>query len=330
MIPDYGILDTIGYDYQPRDAYFLRITKGCIRSCKFCAVPKLEKEFGYLTQVEEQVESVNEAYGERQNLVVLDNNILGIDEIRERIADIGKIGFERGAIRNGRKRYVDFNQGIDARIISKYPDLAGHLASICLSPVRLAFDINSPKMENAYRRAITLLAKQGFNTFTNYMLFNYDDTPRDFYHRLFVNAELNEQLGIRITGFPMRYIPMSDAKRGYVSPKWQWRYLRGIQCILLATHGLVSPHTDFIHAAFGSSYEEFLEIMAMPDRYIIFRKEYKKNEANEWRKKYRRLSMSNREEFLKLLAALNKDKNREKTIKGLRKFRGLLEHYYPN
>ena len=88
----------------------------------------------------------------------------------------------------------------------------------------------------------------------------------------------------------MRFIPMTDVKRDYVSDKWRWRYLRGIQCVLLATHGLVSPNPDFIRAAFGATYEEFLEILAMPDRYIIYRKEYKNNGASEWRKKYRRLT----------------------------------------
>jgi len=330
MVPDYSILDTVEYDYRPQDAYFLRITKGCIRSCKFCAVPKLEREFGYLTDVKNQVRSVNRRYGERQSMVVLDNNILGIDGIEERISEIRDLGFERGAKRNGRKRWVDFNQGLDARIISDKPALARHLARICLSPVRLAFDFNSARMEKAYRRAIALLAEQGFNEFTNYMLFNFNDSPKDLYYRLFVNAELNAKLGVRIAGFPMRFIPMSDVKRGFVSKKWSWRYLRGIQCVLLATRGLVSPNPDFIRAAFGKTYKEFLEILAMPDRYIIYRKEYENNGAADWRKKYNRLSAESRDEFLKLLAQLNKDRNRKKTISNLRKFRNLIEHYYPN
>jgi hypothetical protein len=194
----------------------------------------------------------------------------------------------------------------------------------------LAFDFITAKMEKAYRQAIELLTEQGFSQFTNYMLFNFNDSPKDLYQRLFVNAELNVKLGIRITGFPMRFIPMSDVKRGYVSNKWRWRYLRGIQCVLLATHGLVSPNPDFIRAAFGATYNEFLEILAMPDRYIIYRKKHKDNGASEWRRKYRRLTAPSREQFLELLAELNKDRKRRVTIDRLRKFRSLLEHYYPN
>lgn len=331
MVPDYGILDTVEYDYQPRDAYFLRITKGCIRSCKFCAVPKLESEFGYLTQVEKQVKGVNRLYGERQNLVVLDNNILAIDGIEERIADIRKMGFECGAKRNGRGRYVDFNQGLDARLISEKPDLARHLASICLSPVRLAFDFASAKMEKSYRKAIELLAGQGFHEFTNYMLFNFNDSPKDFYHRLFVNADLNRNLGVRISGFPMRFVPMSSVKRGFVSDKWRWRYLRGIQCVLLATHGLVSPNPDFIRAAFGDNYEEFLEILSMPDRYIIHREHHRNDGARSWTRSFRKLSDSGKAEFLDALEVLNRSRNKPTDIAAQpRRYKSLFEHYYPD
>ena len=328
-IPDYGILDAVEYNYKPKDAYFLKITKGCIRSCKFCAVPKLEHEFGYLTDVKRQVRGVDRLYGERQNMLLLDNNILGIDGIEDRILEIRDMGFEHGAKRNNRKRHVDFNQGLDARLISKRPALARYLAKICLSPVRLSFDVNSAKMETAYRRAVELLADQGFKDFVNYILFNFDDSPEDLYYRLFVNAELNEKLGVSIAGFPMRFIPLDDVSRGYVSKKWCWRYLRGIQCVLLATRGLVSPNPEFMRAAFGNTYEEFLEIVAMPDRYIIYRKEYENNGAADWRKKYRRLSEGSRAELLDLLARLNRDRNRKETIRSFGRFRDLVEHYYP-
>lgn len=330
MIPDYTILDNVEYNYQPKDAYFIKITKGCMRSCEYCAVPILEKEFAYLTNLKKQIKGVNRLYGERQNMVILDNNVLGINDVEKRITEIRELGFERGAKRNKRKRYVDFNQGLDARIISNKPSLALSLGSICLDPVRLAFDVNTPKMENAYRQAIKLLSDQGFKNFTNYMLFNYNDTPHDLYHRIFVNAELSKTLGVRVTGFPMRYIPITSISRGYISGKWHWKYLRGLQCILLATHGLISPNEDFIHAAFGSSFEEFIEILAMPDHYIIFRNEYKNKDAKEWKKLYNQLPESSKKEFLDLLFQLNFDRNRKKTIRKLIKYRALIEHYYPN
>src|SRR3546814_13771472 len=65
---------------------------------------------------------------------------------REIIAEIRDLGFEAGATlkRPGEctasKRRVDFNQGVDARILCKDPMYLQELATICLKPLRIAFD----------------------------------------------------------------------------------------------------------------------------------------------------------------------------------------------
>jgi hypothetical protein len=63
---------------------------------------------------------------------------------------------------------------------------------------------------------------------------------------MWVNANLNKELVVRITGFPMRFIPMDDVNRRHVGAGWQWRYLRGIQGVLQATCGLVRPNPELI------------------------------------------------------------------------------------
>jgi hypothetical protein len=329
LVPDYSLLGRVDYDYYPHDAYFARITKGCIRSCQFCAVPRLEKEFGMLSPLQRQLTEAREQHGERQHLVVMDNNILGIAGVEEIIAEISSLGFHAGSKRKNRQRTVDFNQGLDARLISEKPDLAKHLARICLSPVRLAYDFVG--MRKKYEDAIRLLAAQGFMEFTNYMLFNFHDTPRDLWERFCVNAELNRELRVRITGFPMRFIPMDDVHRHHVASGWRWRYLRGIQCVLLATRGLVSPNPEFVRNAFGESYEEFLELLAMPDRYIIYREHYRRDGARDWRRAYRRLNADQQAQLLDALRDFNSFPRERRERIGLvdRHLRRIVEHYYP-
>ena len=41
-VPDYSILDQIAYTYPVHDAYFGYASRGCVRNCAFCGVPKLE------------------------------------------------------------------------------------------------------------------------------------------------------------------------------------------------------------------------------------------------------------------------------------------------
>jgi len=328
LTPDYSLLAGASYDYQPKDTYFTRVSRGCIRACKFCAVPLLEKEFGYLRSLRQQVREVDRRYGTMQNLLILDNNILALENIEKVFSEIESVGFAANAKRNGRQRSVDFNQGIDARLIAARPSLADGLSRLCLHPVRLAFDFM--RMRKPYIRAVEILAERGFFKFTNYMLFNFNDSPKDLFDRLMVNAALNQRLGIRITGFPMRFVPMKQVKRDHVSDKWHWRYLRGIQCVLLATRGLVGTDPDFVKAAFGATHEEFLEILAMPDRYIIFREQHRNKEAREWGRLYRRLSEASRHEFLELLADLRFPQKRKEKIAKNRRFRRLIDHYYPD
>jgi len=329
LVPDYSLLKRVDYDYYPRDAFFVRITKGCIRSCKFCAVPLLEKEFGTMSPLRTQIAEARKQHSEKRHLVVMDNNILGIAGIEEIIAEIRSLGFEAGAKRKGRERTVDFNQGLDARLIAAKPQLARLLATICVSPIRLAFDFVG--IQSAYERAIRLLVAEGFDEFTNYMLFNFNDTPQDLYDRLHVNARLNEELDVRITGFPMRFIPMNDVSRRHVADGWKWRYLRGIQCILLATHGLVSPNPVFIRGAFGETFEDFLEILSMPDRYIIYRSHYSNDGAADWQKEFRRFSTEDKAQLLGILENLNAaPRERPQRLKEVpRAFHSIVEHYYP-
>lgn len=325
-LPDYTIIDSGRWPFQPKDAYFCRCTVGCIRRCKFCAVPSLEPHFGYYQALSDQVKAVDKIYGPRQRLILLDNNILACEDFPKIVNDIRSAGFSRRATLNSRKRVVDFNQGLDARLITE--GTAAQLATIALSPVRLAFD--HPGIEKPYVRAIKLLSRHGFDAFTNYVMFNFNDSPRDFYHRIRLGAQLSSQLGVRITSFPMKYSPVTDVSRRFVAPDWKWRYLRGIQCVLLVTHGMVSPNPVFVEAAFGGNVEEYLEILSMPDRYIIFRNKYENNGADKYRRMFRALSPRSRDEFLGALAALNRSRKKKEDIGRYKQFGKLLEHYYPN
>jgi len=330
LVPDYNILKRVRYEYRPKDAFFVRLTKGCIRSCKFCAVPLLEKDFGKLSAFNSQIESARSSFGEKQHLVVMDNNILGISGIEEIVSQIRSSGFEAGAKRNGKRRTVDFNQGLDARLIAARPELAKLLGTMCTEPIRLAFDFIG--IRAAYRKAVEVLTNEGFSDFTNYMLFNFNDTPRDLFERIWLNARLNQELKIEITGFPMRFIPMNDVNRRHVAAGWEWRYLRGFQCILLATKGMISPNPGFISFAFGETLDEFLEILSMPDRYIIYRREYETIGAtSDWRFLFRRLNDDQRVTLLRLLEELNYAgaQRASAVMKVDKAFRQIVEHYYP-
>jgi len=314
LIPDYQILNEIEYDYSLKNSYLTYTTRGCPNKCPFCAVNIIEPEFIHYLPIKKQIMGIDEVYGQKQNLILMDNNVLASDNFERIINDILELGFYKGAKFNGKLRYVDFNQGTDANYLT--PDKMKLLAKTAIKPLRIAFD--NIEMKDIYVSKIRLASDHG--------LYNYLDTPEDFYERLRVNCELNEELGTQIYSFPMKYIPLNAKDRSYIGKNWNKKLLRGVQCILLATRGMVTTKLDFFEAAFGATNEEFKLIAMMPEHYIIYREKYKNNGAYDWQKLYKSLSNNEREFLAKSVISKNAIFEAFKKTKS-NKMKKILSHY---
>ncbi len=63
-----------------------------------------------------------DVHGEKKDLILMDNNLMASPRFSETIDEIVDLGFRNGATLARRvKRRVDFNQGVDAKILSKSP-----------------------------------------------------------------------------------------------------------------------------------------------------------------------------------------------------------------
>lgn len=277
-IPDYSILSQIKYRYPVHDAYFTYASRGCIRKCSFCGVPKLEGAQRDTQSLSTVVRGIEELYGPKKDLILMDNNVVASSKFKEIIAEIRDLGFTPGSkLTRGRMstlRRVDFNQGVDARILCKDPFYLRELSTICIQPLRIAFDHLG--LSKPYTQAIRFACENGLTELSNYMLYNFHDSPTDLFERMRLNVALNEELGIRIFSFPMRYQPTNLPDRSYVGEKWNRYYLRSMQIILQATHGIVSGSPDFFKRAFGDTYEEFERILLRPHHFIFNREWYER------------------------------------------------------
>lgn len=175
-----------------------------------------------------------------------------------------------------RQRYVDFNQGVDARLFNE--NNVKLLASIAIRPLRIAFD--DLKSRPAYENAVRLSVKEGIKDFSNYLLYNYKDTPEELYIRLRINVDLCNELGVSIYSFPMKYHPIHSESnfeidyshnRDYIGINWNRKYIRAIQAILNSTKGKVGKGTSFFEEAFGKDLVEFKELLEMPETFILYR-----------------------------------------------------------
>ena len=309
MIPDYSILDQINYHYPVYDAYFGYASRGCVRSCAFCGVPKLEGGQREMPPLSKLVAGIDAAYGSKKDLVLMDNNITASARYREVIAEIRDLGFTPGAKldRAGKqsvRRRVDFNQGVDARILAKSPMFLREMATICISPLRIAFDHLG--VRKVYEIAIRMAADFGITSLSNYMLYNFMDTPADLYIRMQLNIALNEALGIRIWSFPMRYQPVTLKDRSHVGENWNRYYLRSFQIMLQATRGIVSGNPSFFMRAYGEDRQAFERLLRLPHAFIFHREYYENGPGRPERDEYealrKRFSERQERELIHLLA----------------------------
>jgi radical SAM superfamily enzyme YgiQ (UPF0313 family) len=182
LVPDYSILDQIEgqYRYPVHDAYFTYASRGCVRKCHFCGVPKLEGAQRDAQSITALVRAVEERYGPKRDLMLMDNNVVASPNYKNIIAEIRDLGFVKGAklTRPGKvpvQRRVDFNQGVDARILCKDKMYLQQMSTICLKPLRIAFDHIG--VRKPYEQAIHFAHEVGLHELSNYMLYNFKDTP---------------------------------------------------------------------------------------------------------------------------------------------------------
>ena len=168
IMPDY---DLYGINYSMG---FL--TRGCIRKCKWCFVPEKEGKIKPHADITE--------FTKHKDVVLMDNNVLAHDHGIHQIEKIIKLGLR-----------VDFNQGLDARLID---DAIAKLLSKVkwLHPVRLACD--SLSMVEPVKKAVKLLRWRNVTPRTYFVYVLIDDID-DAVERL------KELKGINVDPFAQPY-----------------------------------------------------------------------------------------------------------------------------
>ncbi len=201
-------------------------TRGCIRKCPFCVVPKIEGKMK-----EPKFSILPLIHPSHNEVVIWDNNFLASPYAKDILIELRDGGYK-----------ADFNQGLDARLMTE--EFAGLLADIKSPSIHMAYDW---PWEGPYiKKAIDLLAEAGYRkrNLIFYVLHNfYDekykkgDTPEDFLHRL------QDLMRWGVAAYPMRYIPLDSlTRRGYVSPLWTEEQLAsGTSVCPLSEVSLPSP-----------------------------------------------------------------------------------------
>lgn len=187
--PDYSIYPQI----DGKTAYGF-LTRGCPNKCKWCVVPWKEGNIRPYMDVDEI------AAGGRTDLMLMDNNVLASDYGLEQIEKIVE-----------RKYRVDFNQALDARLVTD--DAAKLLAKVrWMNNIR--FGCDTPKQITECERAMSMIDKYR-DTPMRYLLYTIIMwNIRESYERI---SHFRNNSHVRVIAQPYRdfYNP------GQVIPQWQ-------------------------------------------------------------------------------------------------------------
>ena len=252
----------------------------------------------YIKAVVKQYRLLFDRYGDKiQNIYNLleQHNLLNDytarkEAILETYEEI-KPWFEKYYNRKNRTRYVDFNQGIDSRLIDD--NNMKKMSEIPVRPLRIAFD--HWKLREVYENAVRTAVRHGHRELSNYVLYNYEDTPLELYWRLKLNVDLCEELKVNIYSFPMKYHPIRDpeyfSNRDFIGKHWNRKFIRMVQAVLNSTKGKIGKGKDFFEEAFGKNEAEFEKLLIMPEAMIIYRAFFKENGlVADWWNAYEKLS----------------------------------------
>jgi len=236
--------------------------------------------------------------------------------------------YEKYRNKTPKLRYVDFNQGLDARYMTE--EKMKRLSEIPIKPLRIAFD--SMVFKEKYEQSVRWAAKYKIPEVSNYLLYNFEDKPEELYQRLDMNVNLCEELDMSIFSFPMKYLPIDLEKyymnRNYIGIYWNKKYLRAIQAILNSTKGKIGRGLSFFKKAFGQNLDEFFELLYMPETYLIYRFFFESiGYIDEWKHEFSYNNLQKKDMLLaKKIIETNEFGNLDSlTING--KVKKLLLHY---
>lgn len=182
-------------------------SRGCVRSCTFCAVPRIE---GKLNMEKKSIRHL--IWPGHKRVILFDNNFLASSEWETVLNEIEELDLR-----------VDFNQGLDARLISG--KVAKRISEVKIDRfVRISYDYLG--MGPYVKKAIKFLKSVGIDgrNILVYTLYNFTDSPQDLFNRI------KDTLSWGAVSYPMRYQPVNAlSKNTYISPNWDPIRLNAVQ-----------------------------------------------------------------------------------------------------
>ncbi len=258
----------------PRDKIVLYASRGCPNKCAYCAVPKLEKGMKSFRSIADMLNASNMPYA--SSVTLYDNNFTEhefFDEIVDELVefdlpcDINGLHCD-SFTRHHAKRFSELKWAAQGE--SQFPYL------------RFSFD--KMKYVDGIHKALRYLTDYDVKaSFFCYLLYNWTDSPSDFWWRIQKAQEIVDEVGETIYLFPQRYEPLNALERNqYIGKHWNPDLVRGVTRLYTQIHGFIPiTRSRNIYEWIGHTKEEFLENalkMGTDDNFKLKKKPMKRSD----------------------------------------------------
>ncbi len=232
-------------------------SRGCVNKCGYCAVPKLEGGMHSFPSIKEFIETGKKELPDAKSIVLYDNNFTEHGYFHQICDELIESGLP-----------VDIH-GLHVESFTE--DKAEKFAQMTFgaqgkknSTPYLRFSFDKLKYKDSVYEALKLVKDNNIKAqFFCYMLYNYIDSPFDFWKRIVYSQEMVDDVRRDIYLFPQRYEPFAALEKyQYVGKHWTQQQAMGVRRMATFLHGFLPiTKTHTIYNWIGHNFEEFMEII---------------------------------------------------------------------
>ena len=258
LIPKYNV-DILDEDegkstQYPRDKIVLYSSRGCPNKCGYCAVPTLEGKMKSFPSIKSILETGRKEIPNASSVVLYDNNFTAhkyfdeiVDELKEFDLPVDIHGLHVSSFTEHQaKSFSELKWGAQKQRGTAY----------------LRFSFDWVKYYKHIDRALGYVSKYDIKAgFFCYLLFNWHDTPGDFWKRMVLSQELCLKHNRTVFLFPQRFEPFMALERNtYIGNGWSDELVRGVVRLYTFLHGFIPlTKTRNVFNWIGYSEEEFFD-----------------------------------------------------------------------
>lgn len=257
MTPKYNVeITSEGKSFYDRDKIVLYSSRGCPNNCGYCAVPRVEGDMKSFRSIKHALDAGRNEIPDAKSVVLYDNNFTEQKYFDNIVDELIKFGLPIDI----HGLHVESFTEHQAKRLSKLK-WAGQGRN---GPPYLRFSFDKLEYSENIERAANLAAKYKIKaTFFCYMLFNFTDSPGDFWKRIVETQNIVDKVGRTIVLFPQKYEPLNSLKRNqYIGPKWTNEMVRGLVKLYTHIHGFIPvTKSGNIFRWIGYTKEEFVHKM---------------------------------------------------------------------